>query len=87
MTTLTQKTEWHLDRRVNLSFVFAVILQTMAFTALITNMSKDIEVNSKLSPKVESLERSVYGIEPKLETLQGSVQRIERNVEKLTDND
>ena len=76
------KDEWHLSKSVPISFILAIIAQTVALIWFVATLRNDVDINS-----TELLRQQV-----KLESLEGLVQnqavslaRIDENIKAIRD--
>ena len=78
---------WHLDKKVPLGIIFAIILQTLTLVVIGTVWK------TQTDNRLEALEKSDFGreshgnritiLEQKFSYIQESLGRIERNLDKL----
>lgn len=81
------KESWHLDKKVPLGIIFAIILQTLTLVVIGTVWK------TQTDSRLEALEKSDFGrethenritiLEQKFGYIQESLGRIERNLDKL----
>lgn len=90
--------QWHLDRRVPISLILAIFIQTAAFVWFMSSMDARIEDNNRRTAILEarSQERSVIiaqnvtsiaVLNETLRNVEASLQRIELALEKRNSED
>lgn len=57
--------DWHLDKKVPIAFIFAIICQTIALVWFFATLSNSVDVNTKdivrQDARLDALEQSVQG--------------------------
>jgi hypothetical protein len=78
---------WHLDKKVPLGIIFAIIMQTITLvvigTVWKTQTDNRLEALEKADFGRESHENRITILEQKFSYIQESLQRIERNLDKI----
>lgn len=78
---------WHLDKKVPLGIIFAIILQTLTLVVIgtiwKTQTDSRLEALEKTDFGRESHENRITILEQKFSYIQDSLQRIERNLESM----
>lgn len=78
---------WHLDKKVPLGIIFAIIMQTVTLVAIGTSWK------TQTDSRLEALEKTDLGrashaerltiLEQKFNYIQQSLERIEKNIERI----
>lgn len=78
---------WHLSKSVPISFIFAIILQTIALVWFISSLNSAVEANARElvrhESRIFSLEASVQGQAVTLARLDENIKVIRAAVEKI----
>ncbi|WP_421722949.1 hypothetical protein [Bauldia sp.] len=78
---------WHLDKRVPLAMIFAIVIQTIgivAFVAQLENRVSHLEENDARAASMD-LSGRIIRVETQLHGLNETTDRIERKVDSLID--
>lgn len=78
---------WHLDKKVPLGIIFAIILQTLTLVVIgtiwKTQTDSRLEALEKVDFGRQSHENRITILEQKFSYIQESLQRIERNLDSM----
>tara|TARA_R110002167_G_scaffold156214_2_gene350866 strand:- start:2846 stop:3124 length:279 start_codon:yes stop_codon:yes gene_type:complete len=76
---------WHLSKSIPITFIFAIIMQTLALVWFVATLSADTEANTRglaaLEDKTESLETIVHGQDVTLGRIDENIKTIQRILE------
>lgn len=79
--------QWHLSKSVPLSFIFAILLQTMTLVWFIANLNSNVEDNAKEivrhETRIQSLEAAVQGQAVAVARMDENIQAIRSMIENL----
>ena len=79
--------QWHLSKSVPLSFIFAILLQTMTLVWFIANLSGNVEDNAREivrhETRIQSLEAAVQGQAVAVARMDENIQAIRSMIENL----
>lgn len=79
---------WHLDKKVPLGIIFAIVLQTLTLVVIgtiwKTQTDSRLEALEKTDFGRESHENRITILEQKFNYIQESLQRIEKSIERIT---
>jgi septation ring formation regulator EzrA len=79
---------WHLDKKVPLGIIIAIVIQTITLvmigTAWKTETDNRLEALEKTDLGRASLNDRVIVLEQKFSYIQGALDRIEKNIERIT---
>ena len=79
--------QWHLSKSVPISFIFAIILQTITLVWFIANLNSTVENNSKEivrnETRIESLETVVQSQAVAIARMDENIQAIRNIVETM----
>jgi hypothetical protein len=79
--------QWHLSKSVPLSFIFAIILQTITLVWFIANLNSNVENNAKEiirhETRIQSLETAVQGQAVAVARMDENIQAIRSMIENL----
>lgn len=79
---------WHLSRSVPISFIFAILLQTIALVWFVASMNTNIETNSKdiirHETRITQLETVVQGQAVTMARMDENIKAIRDVVERMS---
>lgn len=79
---------WHLSRSVPISFIFAILLQTIALVWFVASMNTNIETNSKdiirHETRITQLETVVQGQAVTMARMDENIKAIRDAVERMS---
>ena len=79
--------QWHLSKSVPLSFIFAILLQTMTLVWFIANLNSNVEDNAREivrhETRIQSLETAVQGQAVAVARMDENIQAIRSMIENL----
>lgn len=79
---------WHLSRSVPISFIFAILLQTIALVWFVASMNTNIETNSKEiirhETRITQLETIVQGQAITMARMDENIKAIRDAVERMS---
>ena len=79
--------QWHLSKSVPISFIFAILLQTMTLVWFIANLNSNVEDNAKEivrhETRIQSLEAAVQGQAVAVARMDENIQAIRSMIENL----
>lgn len=80
--------DWHLDKKVPIAFIFAIICQTVALVWFFATLSNDVDVNTKdivrQETRIDTLEASVQGQQVMLARIDENLKAIRDIIETKT---
>ena len=82
--------QWHLSKSVPLSFIFAILLQTMTLVWFIANLNGNVEDNAREivrhETRIQSLETAVQSQAVAVARMDENIQAIRSMIENLVRN-
>lgn len=86
--------QWHLDKRVPISLIFAIIIQTITITWFFADLSHKVEVNAKaiveqdisrtrMWDQIKDQERNIGGLDTKIAAIDERTSGIKDSVDRL----
>ena len=79
--------QWHLSKSVPLSFIFAIIMQTVTLVWFIANLTSNVEDNAREivrhETRIQSLETAVQGQAVAVARMDENIQAIRSMIENL----
>jgi cell division protein FtsB len=72
--------QWHLSKSVPLSFIFAILLQTMTLVWFIANLNSNVEDNAK---EIVRNETRIQNLESAVQSQAVSVARMDENIQAI----
>jgi len=82
--------QWHLSKSVPLTFIFAILLQTMTLVWFIANLNGNVEDNAREivrhEARIQSLETAVQGQAVAVARMDENIQAIRSMIENLVRN-
>ena len=82
---MTEKEEWHLDKRVPVSLILALVFQTVTVTAFLTNMSDRIGVLESEQLTSNSVNATVIRMGTQLDYIEINVREMKETQRRNTD--
>lgn len=77
-----QDNKWHLDRRVPLALIFAILIQTVVVVSWLSTLGERVNQlerdRTAAAPQADRLTR----VEVKIESIQATTERIERLIRR-----
>jgi hypothetical protein len=81
---------WHLSKAIPISFILAIVVQTMSLVVFITMLSGDVESNSEdidiLQTNQDNLKQIVQGQEVTLGRIDENIKAIKEFLENASSN-
>jgi len=72
--------QWHLSKSVPVSFLFAILLQTIALVWFVADLDSNIKANER---KVMEHDSRLYGLEVNVQSQAVSLARIDENIRHI----
>ena len=82
---MTEREEWHLDKRVPVSLILALVFQTVTVTAFLTNMSDRIGVLESEQLTSNSVNATVIRMGTQLDYIEINVREMKETQRRNTD--
>lgn len=79
---MTQETEWHLSKSIPLSFIMAIVGQTIALVWFVASLNSDIETNTK---ELVRHETRLIALEVSVQSQAVAMGRIDENIKAIKD--
>ena len=79
---MTQETEWHLSKSIPLSFIMAIVGQTIALVWFVASLNSDIETNTK---ELVRHETRLIALEVSVQAQAVAMGRIDENIKAIKD--
>lgn len=79
---MTQETEWHLSKSIPLSFIMAILGQTIALVWFVASLNSDIETNTK---ELVRHETRLIALEVSVQSQAVAMGRIDENIKAIKD--
>jgi hypothetical protein len=79
---VTQETEWHLSKSIPLSFIMAIVGQTIALVWFVASLNSDIETNTK---ELVRHETRLIALEVSVQSQAVAMGRIDENIKAIKD--
>jgi len=80
-----EDSKWHLDKKVPIALIIAILFQTGVFIWLIAKLDSRVEVLEKTSEVRNTLPERVTRLETIVEQLPRTLERIERKLDTKLD--
>ena len=72
--------QWHLSKSVPLSFIFAILLQTVTLVWFIANLNSNVEDNAR---EIVRHETRIQSLETAVQTQAVAVARMDENIQAI----
>lgn len=82
--THTYEREWHLDKKVNISIIGAVVLYGLIFGTIYGSLSKQVERNTTDIALMVSVQHKVIRIEENVAHMQSDIREMTLAMKELT---
>jgi len=79
---VAQETEWHLSKSIPLSFIMAIVGQTIALVWFVASLNSDIETNTK---ELVRHETRLIALEVSVQSQAVAMGRIDENIKAIKD--
>lgn len=79
---MVQETEWHLSKSIPLSFIMAIVCQTIALVWFVASLNSDIETNTK---ELVRHETRLIALEVSVQSQAVAMGRIDENIKAIKD--
>lgn len=77
---MTQENEWHLSKSIPLSFIMAILGQTVALVWFVADLNSDIETNTK---ELVRHETRLIALEASVQSQAVAMGRIDENIKAI----
>lgn len=77
---MTEDTEWHLSKGVPITFLLAIVLQTVALIWFVATLRNDVDTNQK---EIVRLEMRTSGLEQSVQGQAITLGRIDENIKTI----
>jgi hypothetical protein len=77
---MTGDTEWHLSKGVPITFLLAIVLQTVALIWFVATLRNDVDTNQK---EIVRLEMRTSGLEQSVQGQAITLGRIDENIKTI----
>ena len=77
---MTDDTEWHLSKGVPITFLLAIVLQTVALIWFVATLRNDVDINQK---EIVRLEIRTSGLEQSVQSQAITLGRIDENIKTI----
>lgn len=77
---MTDDTEWHLSKGVPITFLLAIVLQTVALIWFVATLRNDVDTNQK---EIVRLEMRTNGLEQSVQSQAITLGRIDENIKTI----
>lgn len=77
---MTEDTEWHLSKGVPITFLLAIVLQTVALIWFVATLRNDVDTNQK---EIVRLEMRTSGLEQSVQSQAITLGRIDENIKTI----
>lgn len=77
---MTEDTEWHLSKGVPITFIFAIVLQTVALIWFVATLRNDVDNNKE---EIVRLEIRTSGLEQSVQSQAITLGRIDENIKTI----
>lgn len=77
---MTDETQWHLSKGVPISFILAIVLQTVALIWFVATLRNDVDTNKK---DIVRLETRTESLESVVQTQAITLGRIDENIKSI----
>lgn len=77
---MTDDTEWHLSKGVPITFLLAIVLQTVALIWFVATLRNDVDTNQK---EIVRLEMRTSGLEQSVQSQAITLGRIDENIKTI----
>lgn len=77
---MTEDTEWHLSKGVPITFLLAIVLQTVALIWFVATLRNDVDTNQK---EIVRLEIRTSGLEQSVQSQAITLGRIDENIKTI----
>ena len=77
---MSQDTQWHLSKSVPITFIFAIIMQTIALIWFVATLRNDVDANQK---ELLRLETRTGSLEQVVQSQAITLGRIDENIKSI----
>jgi len=77
---MTQSVEWHLSKSIPLTFVLAIIGQTIALVWFVSSLNSEIQTNSR---EIVRHETRIIALEQMVQAQSVTMARIDENIKSI----
>jgi hypothetical protein len=77
---MSQDPQWHLSKSVPITFIFAIVLQTIALIWFVATLRNDVDTNQK---EIVRLEIRTSGLEQSVQSQAITLGRIDENIKTI----
>lgn len=77
---MSQDPQWHLSKSVPITFIFAIIMQTIALIWFVATLRNDVDSNQK---EIVRLETRTIGLEQIVQSQAITLGRIDENIKTI----
>jgi hypothetical protein len=77
---MSQDPQWHLSKSVPITFIFAIIMQTIALIWFVATLRNDVDSNQK---EIVRLETRTIGLEQIVQSQAITLGRIDENIKSI----
>ena len=77
---MSQDHQWHLSKSVPITFIFAIIMQTIALIWFVATLRNDVDSNQK---EIVRLETRTIGLEQIVQSQAITLGRIDENIKSI----
>jgi len=77
---MSSDTEWHLSKGVPITFILAILLQTVALIWFVATLRNDVDTNQK---EIVRLEIRTSGLEQSVQSQAITLGRIDENIKTI----
>lgn len=77
---MSQDPQWHLSKSVPITFIFAIIMQTIALIWFVATLRNDVDSNQK---ELVRLETRTSGLEQVVQSQAITLGRIDENIKSI----
>jgi hypothetical protein len=77
---MSQDPQWHLSKSVPITFIFAIIMQTIALIWFVATLRNDVDINQK---ELVRLETRTSGLEQIVQSQAITLGRIDENIKSI----
>ena len=74
--------QWHLSKSVPISFIFAIILQTLTLVWFIANLNSTVDANAK---EIVRNETRIMSLEQVVQSQAVAIARMDENIQAIRD--
>jgi cell division protein FtsB len=74
--------QWHLSKSVPISFIFAIILQTLTLVWFIANLNSTVDANAK---EIVRNEARIQNLETVVQSQAVAIARMDENIQAIRD--